>query len=148
MVITEYSRQHLLSFNCCIYAITPVRANSRHSEEHLVDQFFTTIDTVPSPSPVLGTPKPKAHVYYIMKTLSGQQQKQTVNVGRILLPMFWAGPQDSLIGLKHFLAHLYFLPVGASSSEHEVAVEVVLLMREIRVCINVHHPRSAITTDT
>lgn len=54
----------------------------------------------------------------------------------------------SVISLKDSLVHLYFLPVWASSGEHEVAVEVILLVREVRICINVYHPRSAITTDT
>lgn len=67
---------------------------------------------------------------------------------RIPLPVLWPGPQDGLISLKDSLAHRYFLPVWASSGKHEVAVEVILLMREVGVCINVYHPRSAITTDT
>lgn len=45
-------------------------------------------------------------------------------------------------------AYPYFLPVWTSSGEHEVVVQIVLVMREVRVCINVYHPRSAITTDT
>lgn len=83
-----------------------------------------------------------------MKTSRGQQYKQTANVKRIPFPMFWPGQEGSLISLKDSLAYLYFLPVWASSGEHEVAVEVILLMREVRFCINVYHPRSAITTDT
>lgn len=72
-----------------------------------------------------------------------------MTVERIPLPeSYGPDPQDSLVSLKDSLVHLYFLPIWASSGEHEVAVEVILLMREVRVCINVYHPRSAIATDT
>lgn len=49
---------------------------------------------------------------------------------------------------KYSLYYLDFLPIRAPTCEHEVIIYVILLMREVGVCIDVYHPGSTITTNT
>ena len=152
----EYSCQHMRSFNCCVYSVTAVIANSRRLGECIVNQIFNTIDPVCSPTiqwfTILGPPKPKARACCIRIQNRNSVEWTAIATSWLLkeFPFHRArpGPQDSIVCFKDSLFHLYFLPVWASSGEHEVVVEVILLMREVRVCVNVYHPRSAIATDT
>lgn len=53
---------------------------------------------------------------------------------------------DLTMSYRVSIPDLHILPVGPPSGVQEVGINVVFLVREIRLCGNVDHPGSAVTS--
>lgn len=51
-------------------------------------------------------------------------------------------------GFNYYFAHLDILPVWPSPGIQKIIVYVIFLVREVCLCCNVDHPRTAISTHT